>query len=63
MLLEKLPPHNLEAEQAVLGAMMLDKDAVYTALEILQAEDFYKEAHQIIYTAMQNWKLKVNLLI
>lgn len=53
MLLEKLPPHNLEAEQAVLGAMMLDKDAVYTALEILQAEDFYKEAHQIIYTAMQ----------
>lgn len=52
MLLEKLPPYNLEAEQAVLGSMMLDKEAVYTALELLEPEDFYKEAHQLIFAAI-----------
>mgnify|MGYP001012922882 CR=1 FL=1 len=54
MLLEKLPPYNAEAEQAVLGSMMLDKEAVYIALEILQAEDFYKDANQIMFTTMVN---------
>ncbi|MDD2211740.1 MAG: DnaB-like helicase N-terminal domain-containing protein, partial [Clostridia bacterium] len=54
MLLEKLPPYNLEAEQAVLGSMMLDKEAVYIALEMLAAEDFYKDAHQIIFTTIVN---------
>ncbi|MGI6587966.1 MAG: replicative DNA helicase [Peptococcia bacterium] len=54
MLLEKLPPYNAEAEQAVLGSMMIDKEAVYIALEILQAEDFYKDANQIIFTTMVN---------
>lgn len=49
ILLEKIPPHNIEAEQAVLGAMMMDRDAVYTAMEKLVAEDFYKEAHRIVF--------------
>ena len=54
MLLEKLPPYNEEAEQAVLGSMMLDKEAVYIALEVLQAEDFYRDAHQIIFATLLN---------
>jgi replicative DNA helicase len=54
MLLEKLPPYNLEAEQAVLGSMMLDREAVYIAIELLVAEDFYKEAHQIIFSTLLN---------
>ncbi|HOB81674.1 MAG TPA: replicative DNA helicase [Peptococcaceae bacterium] len=52
MLLEKLPPYNLEAEQAVLGSMLIDKEAVYVALELLKAEDFYKEAHQLLFGAI-----------
>lgn len=51
-LLDKVPPYNLEAEQAVLGAMMIDREAVYAAMEILQAEHFYKEAHQVIFNAI-----------
>lgn len=51
-LVEKLPPQNLEAEQAVLGSMLLDKGAIYTAAEILRPEDFYQEAHRLIYRTM-----------
>ncbi len=40
------PPHDLVAEQAVLGAMMIDAQAIATALELLTAEDFYREAHR-----------------
>ncbi|MGI6607258.1 MAG: replicative DNA helicase [Peptococcia bacterium] len=58
MLLEKLPPYNLEAEQAVLGSMMIDKEAVYIALEVLQPEDFYKEAHQILFTTIVGLEAK-----
>ncbi|MDX9871760.1 MAG: replicative DNA helicase [Clostridia bacterium] len=53
VLLEKIPPHNLEAEQAVLGSMMIDREAVYAAAENLAPEDFYKEAHQLIYGVFQ----------
>lgn len=53
VLLEKIPPHNLEAEQAVLGSMMIDREAVYAATENLESEDFYKEAHQIIYSVFR----------
>jgi len=52
VLLEKIIPHNLEAEQAVLGSMMIDKEAQYTAVEILQAEDFYKDSHQVIFKSL-----------
>jgi len=50
--LGKIPPHNIEAEQSVLGAMILDKNAIITATEILKPEDFYKEAHKEIYEAI-----------
>jgi replicative DNA helicase len=49
---DRVPPHNLEAEQATLGAMFLSQDAVEGALSTLQAEDFYRPAHARIFTAM-----------
>jgi replicative DNA helicase len=48
----QVPPQNLEAEQAVLGAMFLDKDAVGRALEILAPECFYREAHRLVFEAI-----------
>ncbi|WP_406677519.1 replicative DNA helicase [Moorella sp. ACPs] len=50
--LEKIPPQSLEAEQSVLGAIMLDREALLTVLEILKVEDFYREAHRLIYRAI-----------
>ncbi len=47
-----MPPHSLEAEQAVLGSMLLDRDAVARAVEGLRPEDFYRDAHRVIFTAM-----------
>ncbi len=47
------PPHNLQAEQAVLAAMLLEQEAVVKATAILKAEDFYREEHKVIFTAMQ----------
>lgn len=49
----KLPPQALDLEEAVLGAMMLEKDAVNDVIDILGTESFYKETHQKIYTAIQ----------
>ncbi|MGI9951650.1 replicative DNA helicase [Moorellaceae bacterium AZ2] len=46
---ERLPPHSLEAEQSVLGAILLDREALLMAGEILRVEDFYREAHRLIY--------------
>lgn len=48
----KIPPNNLEAEQSVLGAMILDKDALITAIERLSGDDFYKEANKEIFEAI-----------
>ncbi|WP_069650990.1 replicative DNA helicase [Caloranaerobacter ferrireducens] len=48
----KVPPHSIEAEQSVLGSMILDKDSIITAIEILRPDDFYKEAHKEIYEAI-----------
>lgn len=47
----RVPPHNLEAEQSVLGAIMLSKDAMSEVLEVLQPDDFYRGAHQSIARA------------
>ena len=48
----KVPPSNLDAEQSVLGAILIDKDAINVASEILQASDFYNALHGIIFDAM-----------
>ncbi|SHM17449.1 primary replicative DNA helicase [Caldanaerovirga acetigignens] len=45
----KVPPHSVEAEQSVLGSMLLSKEAIYVALERLKSEDFYLEAHRTIF--------------
>ena len=50
--LGRIPPHSLEAEQSVLGAMLLDKEAINTAMETIRPDDFYKEANQEIFEAM-----------
>ena len=48
----KIPPNDVEAEQAVLGSMLLDKDAVIDAIEVLKPEDFYREENKLIFSAM-----------
>jgi len=49
---DRLPPQNIEAEQSVLGSLMLDKDAVIKVSDILKSEDFYRGAHQFIFETM-----------
>ncbi len=49
---DRLPPQNIEAEQSVLGALMLDRDAIIKVADVLKTEDFYRGSHQSIYRAM-----------
>lgn len=49
VLTDRVPPQNLEAEQSTLGSMLIDRGALEKAIEILQAEDFYRDAHQMIF--------------
>jgi replicative DNA helicase len=49
---DRLPPQNLEAEQSVLGGMLIDNETVHRVIEILRPEDFYRPAHQTIYQAI-----------
>ncbi len=53
-LLDKVPPHSLEAEQSVLGSMLLEREAIITGSEHLKPQDFYREIHQRIFEAMLN---------
>ena len=50
----KIPPNDTEAEQAVIGSMLIDRDAVILAIETLKEEDFYREDNKAIYSAMLN---------
>src|SRR3569832_99331 len=50
--LAKLPPQALDIEESVLGALMLEQDALTTVIDILRPESFYKETHQEIYRAI-----------
>jgi len=47
----KIPPHSAEAEESVLGALLLDKDAIIAVAEFLRSEDFYDERHQEIFNS------------
>ena len=49
---DKIPPHNMEAEQATLGALLLDWDAVSSVLSYLRPDRFYSSQNQIIFSAM-----------
>lgn len=48
----RIPPQNLQAEESILGAMLLSRDAIVDAIEAVHAEDFYKPAHQHIFDAI-----------
>ena len=48
----KVPPQSTEAEQSVLGAILLENEALIKAIELLQVDDFYRESHRQIYGAM-----------
>ncbi len=48
----KIPPHNIEAEQSVLGAIIMDHEAMTVASEILRPNDFYRPDHQEVYSAI-----------
>jgi replicative DNA helicase len=50
--LDKLPPQNLEAEQSVLGCLMLDKDAIIKVADQIIVEDFYDSRHKVVYAAI-----------
>ena len=54
MEIEKIPPHDIEAEQAVIGSMLTDKDAVMLAVEKLRPESFYRDDNRLIFEAMVN---------
>src|SRR5439155_6748640 len=49
---ERIPPHNLEAEESVLGSMMLSAEAIASVVEIVKAEDFYRSSHQMLFEAV-----------
>ncbi len=54
MTIDRLPPQNLEAERAVLGAMMLDREAIDEAAEVLEPDYFYRQAHSRIFQSILN---------
>ena len=49
---DRVPPHNLEAEESVLGSMLLSKDAIAEVLESLHEEDFYRPAHRTVFRSV-----------
>jgi len=51
--MDRVPPNHIEAEQAVLSAVLYDNDALLSATEILQPDDFYVETHRVLFTAMR----------
>jgi replicative DNA helicase len=51
--MDRLPPQNIEAEQSVLGSLLIDPDAIVTVGSFLRPEDFYRETHQMIYAAIR----------
>ena len=49
---DNVPPQDIEAEQAVLGAIFLDADALVEAMAVIEPQDFYRRAHQIVFRSM-----------
>ena len=52
MVVDRLPPQNIEAEQSVLGSLLIDSDAIIRTAPFLRAEDFYRETHSLVYQAI-----------
>ena len=53
-LADRLPPQNLEAEQGVLGSILLDNEVLHDIIPVLKAEHFYRDSHQILYRAIRD---------
>jgi replicative DNA helicase len=51
-ILDRVPPQNIDAERSTLGSMFLEKDAILKGAEILRPDDFYREAHRVIFEAV-----------
>lgn len=51
--LERVPPYNLEAEESVLGSMLISREAIITVLEMLSEDDFYRKANQEVFRAIK----------
>ena len=51
-LMKRVLPHSVEAEQSVIGSMLMDKDAIIAASEIITASDFYQQQYGIMFDAM-----------
>ncbi|MBU4453255.1 replicative DNA helicase, partial [Patescibacteria group bacterium] len=49
---KKIPPHNLEAEESLLGSIFIDQESLAKVLDGVKPEDFYKESHKILYEIM-----------
>lgn len=47
--IDRIPPQNIEAERSTLGSMLLDKEAILKGVEVLKPEDFYREAHRVVF--------------
>ena len=48
-LIKRVMPHNIEAEQSVIGSMLMDKEAILTSSEIISGDDFYQTAYGVIF--------------
>ena len=51
-MIDRLPPQSSEAEQSILGSILIDRDAIVEVADFLKPEDFYRQAHGRIYAAM-----------
>lgn len=56
--IEKMPPQNLEAEESLLGSLLIDKDAIIKVADMVSENDFYKEANKILYRTMTDLYMK-----
>ena len=50
--LQRIPPYNIEAEESLLGSMLISRDSVSAILEIVKSDDFYRSSNQMIFEAM-----------
>ena len=57
-LIKRVPPHSIEAEQSVVGAMLMDRDAITVAAEIICGDDFYQKAYRV---CTKNTECKITL--
>ena len=50
--LQRIPPYNIEAEESLLGSMLISRESVASILEIVKSEDFYRNSNQMIFDAI-----------